>query len=88
MNLISIHDLTVSRVQDELRSALRHGADHRALRRFAAAIDWSEDNPIDSAVAEMIGLVDLWTTEFTDGDLLPREYVPRLLSLLSPASPS
>jgi len=65
-------------VRATVRGALKHGVDSEAIADWLTAIDWGGVESADPSVREIVGLVELWSTEYAEGDLTAAEYADRL----------
>lgn len=79
--LIRIADLTLDNVRAFVRTALRRGLDQSSLLDYLASIDWG-GSPGDPAVRDLLGQIELWATEYDEGDLSLGQYMARLVSIL------
>ena len=82
----AIQDLTVQRVRNVVRRALRAGLDAELVGEFLASTDWGAFESADPKVAAMLGQMEAWATGYAEGELTRAQYVARLLSLLPRAS--
>lgn len=74
--------VTPEAIQDVVRAILRRGLDVDVASDFVASVDWSDTESAGGRVKELLGELEMWTTEFDEGDLSRSEYIGRLLSLL------
>jgi len=79
---IQIASLKVSRINAEVRAALRKGVNPDRIADFVAAVDWSGAENASDRVRERLGLLELWATAYAEAELSRGEYLVRLLSLL------
>ena len=84
--LPAIQELTLQRVRNVVRRALRAGLDAEMLGDFLASVDWGSGDGADPRVRAMLGEMEGWATGYAEGELTRAGYVARLLSLLPRAS--
>ena len=80
--LLSIRTVRRNQVQEVVRQTLSHGLNMRTLDDFLAKVDWSGAQSSRPAIADVIGQLELWSTEYGEGDLTDTEMTSRLRSLL------
>lgn len=81
-NLLPISDIQPEDVLNVVRRALRSGLDADAIEDFVASVDWSGAKRQPPRIAEVLGQVEGWASQYADGDLSRAQYVGHLLSLL------
>lgn len=77
-----IQSVTQGSIRDMVRDAVRSGLDAGLVADFLAGIDWSAFDAVDGKVRSMLGSLEAWSTEYSEGNLTVGLYVERLLSLL------
>lgn len=78
--------LTVLELEDiraVVLEALQDGLRPEIIDEFTAAVDWSHVELADPVVRKLLGLLELWGTEFGEGGMPESEYRARLEGLLS-----
>lgn len=83
--LIPIQKVTRVDLLDVIRKSLHAELSAEVIDDFVASVDWSHATGAPSPMAEVIGALEGWASEYADGELPRGEYITRLLSLL-PAS--
>ncbi|MPZ99663.1 MAG: hypothetical protein GEU80_10075 [Dehalococcoidia bacterium] len=81
-DLLSIWKLTEDDVRQVVRTALTRGLDSARIADFVASVDWSHTIDRRPAIADLLGELEAWEHEYTEGDSSKREYIERLLTLL------
>lgn len=79
---IQIATLTNSRIASVVRRALRFGLDAELVADFLARVDWTTVERASAKTARRLGQMELWATEYAEGDLTRGEYMARLASVL------
>ena len=72
---------TQADVLEAIRETVANGRDEYGLPDFLASIDWSVAVRPPSEVAAMLGRLELWDSEYREGDMDWAEFVGRLDSL-------
>ncbi len=72
---------TLSEVVAVVAETIARGPDSYRLPDFLASIDWSVPVRPPSEVAAMLGRLELWDSEYREGDMDWAEFVERLDSL-------
>jgi hypothetical protein len=81
-NLIPIDDVSQDRVLDAVRAALQSGLNADALNDFIASVDWSGTDKRRPKIADALGQLEGWASQYSDGELTRSEYIARLLNCL------
>src|SRR3990170_658809 len=81
-NLHPIRNIRREEVLNVIRRALRSGLDADALGDFLASVDWSGTDRNRPEIADLLGQMEGWASQYADGDLTQARYVGLLLSLL------
>ena len=68
-------------VLDAVRQTLTDGAGEYRLPDFLAAVDWSKAVRPAPEVADLLGRLDLWDSEYREGDLGWDEFAAALSAL-------
>ena len=64
-----------------IRRTIGDGPGEYRLPDFLAAVDWSEDSRPPAPVTDLLGRLELWDSEYREGDLEWEELVARLTAL-------
>ena len=56
-------------VADAIRQTLANGPGDYRLPDFLAAVDWSEAVRPQAGVADLLGRLELWDSEYREGDI-------------------
>ena len=80
--LIPISGVQREDVLNVIRQALRAGLDADALEDFLASVDWSGTDRERPEIADLLGQMEGWGSQYANGDLTRAHYVGKLLSLL------
>lgn len=78
--LTDIQTLKESDVVAAVAASLKRGLDVTSLADFVASIDWSNWERSPGDVRGMLGKIEAWLTECTEGELSRADLVVRLLS--------
>ncbi len=81
---IQVASLEVARISQEIRLALHRGLDSERIADFLATIDWSAVDRARPAVKDQLGKLEMWSTQYAEGDLNRYAYMTRLATLLPP----
>ncbi len=81
-NLIPISKIRRGRVQGVIRRTLRSDLDVDILDDFLASVDWSGTDRKRPKIADDLGQLENWSSQFTSGDLSRPQFIARLLSFL------
>ena len=65
-----------------IRKALRAGLDADALDDFLSSVDWSGAERERPAIADVLGQIEAWSSQLSEGDLTESKYIALLQSLL------
>lgn len=77
MTTFRISRLTVDQVRAEVREVLARELDVDRMADFLASVDWG-GTPGSAEVRELLGALELATTEFGEGDRTRDEYIELL----------
>lgn len=80
--LLSISKVRRQRLLSEIRKALWADLDVDRLSNFMAGIDWSGAGKSRPKIADDLGAVEAWTTQFTEGFISRDQLIARLLTML------
>src|SRR5437870_12792433 len=83
-NLLPITSVRRKHLQDVVRQSLRAGLNIDILDDVLASIDWSGTHQHRPAIADDLGQLEAWNSEYSEGRLTESRYVARLLSVLPP----
>ena len=81
-NLHPIRNIRREEVLNVIRRALRSGLDADALEDFLASVDWSGTDRNRPEIADLLGQMEGWASQYANSDLTQARYVGLLLSLL------
>jgi hypothetical protein len=81
-SLIPIAKVRRQRLQNEVRACLRNGLDVDMLGAFLASVDWSGAGTIRPKIADDLGKLEAWITQYTESFVSRPEFIARLLTLL------
>lgn len=84
-DLRSPSEVTFDALYTMVRSAVRNRLDAETVADFVASVDWTDATAADQRLLDALGRLELWTTEYREGDLTAQVYRERLLSLLPAA---
>src|ERR1700694_1221834 len=65
--LLPINDLQREDVLSVVRQSLRHGLNADALEDFLASVDWSGTDRERPEIADVLGQMEGWASQFGDG---------------------
>ena len=74
-------ELTRHEVLEAIRETVANGPDEYGLPDFLASIDWSVAVRPPSEVAAVLGRLELWDSEYREGDMDWTDFVARLDAL-------
>lgn len=77
MTTLSLAQMTVDQVRAEVREVLARGLDVDRLADFLASVDWG-GQPGSPEVRELLGALEMATTEYGEGDRTRDEYLDLL----------
>jgi hypothetical protein len=80
--LLPISKLRRQRLLNEIRASLSAGLDVDKLSNFLASVDWSGAGTNRPRIADELGKIEAWTTQYTESFISHTQFVARLLSLL------
>jgi hypothetical protein len=83
--LTDIQALEQTDVLAAVAEALRAGLNVSTLANFTSGVDWSSWERSQPAVREMLGQVEAWVTEYSEGEISAAGLSVRLLSLFPDA---
>ena len=72
---------TQADVLEAIRETVANGSDEYGLPDFLASIDWSVAVRPPSEVAAMLGRLELWDSQYREGDIDWTQFVARLDAL-------
>ena len=78
----NVPGMSVADVRAMLRDALDGGLDSTAIADFLALVDWSGTDQRRPPIADLLGQLEAWSTEYAEGDLSRDQYIDRLVALL------
>lgn len=87
-DLRPLAEVTLETVQAAVRDALQRGRDADCLDEFVASIDWSGTDRLRPPIADLVGQLEGWTTDYLEGSLPEREYLDLLLGIMPEAERS
>ncbi len=73
-----LKDLTEADVRSAIREAMSPQPDFDRINDFLASVDWSDGGGALTPVAALLGRLEHWATEYTEGDLARLDYLQRL----------
>ena len=76
---------TAAEVAEAIRETLADGPGEYRLPDFLAAIDWSDAVRPPPEVAALLGRLEMWDSEYREGDIGWREFAARLGALAGEA---
>jgi hypothetical protein len=82
MDTLPIAKLRTREVHKVIRSALRAGFDADSIDDFLASVDWSGAQNKKLKIMALLGQLENWASQYSDGDLTRPQYQARLLTLL------
>lgn len=77
MTTLPLAQVTVDQVRAEVREVLARDLDVDRLADFLASVDWG-GTPGPAEVRELLGALEMATTEFGEGDRTREEYIELL----------
>jgi hypothetical protein len=80
--LLPIGSVQREDVLNVVRQALRAGLDADALEDFLASVDWSGTDRQRPPIADLLGQMEGWGSQYADRAFSQAQYVGHLLSLL------
>ena len=83
----AIQDLTITRIRNVVRRALRDGLDAEMLNEFLACVDWGTAAAADPRVSEILGQLEAWAIEDAEGFLSRAEYAEKLRAFAETPGP-
>ena len=81
-NLVPINKIRRGRVQGLVRRVLRSNLDVDALDDFLASVDWSGTDQKRPKIADHLGQLEGWSSQYVSGDINQTQFIARLLSFL------
>ena len=85
--LIPIAKLRLQTVQKIVREAIDNEVDADAIADFLASVDWSHTQGKSLKVMPILGQLEQWDSEYSEGDIDKVEYRKLLTSLLTNGEP-
>lgn len=81
-SLVPIAKVRRQRVQKEVRASLTAGLDVGMLSNFLASVDWSGVSTKRPKIADDLGNLEAWLTQYTESFISQDQFIARLLSVL------
>lgn len=73
-SLRELKDITLYDIACTIEGALTEPLDADSIAEFVASIDWSTYDNADEEVVHVLGLLEGWTTEHSEGSLAPSQF--------------